>query len=104
MIEARNNADSLAYQTEKTLKDRGDKVPAAEKASIESKISDLRSAAQGEDPDRIKKATEDLQNIWHALSQQLYSQGQPQPGGGPSAPPPPSGDNDGDVIEGEVHE
>ena len=105
LIEARNNADSLAYQTEKTLKDLGDKVPAAEKASIESKISELRTAAQGEDAERIKKATEELQNIWHALSQQLYSQGQPQPGGGPSAPPPPGPEgSDGDVIEGEVHE
>jgi molecular chaperone DnaK len=109
LIEARNSADSLAYQTEKTLNDLGDKVPAAERASIESKISDLRSAAQGEDSDRIKKATEELQNIWHALSQQLYSQGEPQPTGGPSAPPPPDkgegeGEGEGDVIEGEVKE
>ena len=108
LIEARNNADSLAYQTEKTLKELGDKVPAAERASIDGKIGELRSAAQGEDADAIKRATEELQNIWHALSQQLYSQGEPQPSGGPSTPPPDSGDGqgegDGDVIEGEVKE
>jgi molecular chaperone DnaK len=105
LIDARNTADSLAYQTEKTLKDLGDKVPEAERASIESKISELRAASQGEDSGAIRKATEELQNIWHALSQQLYSQGEPQPGGGPAAPPPPdSGESDGDVIEGEVKE
>ena len=101
LIEAKNTADNLAYQTEKTLKDLGDKVSADEKAKIESKISDVRAAAQTEDVDRIKKVTEDLQNAFYALSQQLYSQGQPQPeaAGGPSTPPPSS---DGDVIDGEV--
>jgi molecular chaperone DnaK len=105
LIDARNTADSLAYQTEKTLKELGDKVPEAERASIESKITELRAAAQGEDSGAITKATEELQNIWHALSQQLYSQGEPQPDGGPAAPPPPdSGESDGEVIEGEVKE
>jgi molecular chaperone DnaK len=107
LIEARNTADSLTYQTEKTLKDLGDKVPSAEQASIEAKISELRTAAQGEDAEHIKKATEELQNIWHALSQQLYSQGEPQPDSGPSTPPPSGsgeGDGEGDVIEGEVKE
>ena len=103
IIEAKNSADNLAYQTEKTLKDLGDKVSADERAKIESKVSDVRAAAQTEDVERIKKVTEDLQNAFYALSQQLYSQGQPepQPAGGPSTPPP-SGDNDGDVIDGEV--
>ena len=103
IIEAKNSADNLAYQTEKTLKDLGDKVSSDERAKIESKVSDVRAAAQTEDVERIKKVTEDLQNAFYALSQQLYSQGQPepQPAGGPSTPPP-SGDNDGDVIEGEV--
>jgi len=105
LIDARNAADSLAYQTEKTLKDLGDKVPEAERATIDTKITELRAAAEGEDADRIKTATDELQNIWHALSQQLYSQGEPQPGGGPATPPPPeTGDTDGDVIEGEVKE
>jgi len=105
LIDARNAADSLAYQTEKTLKDLGDKVPEAERATIDTKITELRAAAEGEDADRIKTATDELQNIWHALSQQLYSQGEPQPGGGPASPPPPeTGDTDGDVIEGEVKE
>ncbi len=107
LIEARNNADNLAYQLEKTLRELGDKVPSAERGSIESKINDLKQAAQSDDVNRIKKATEEAQNAFHALSQQLYAQGQPQPEGqgqaqssGPSSKPP----TDGDVIEGEVKE
>ncbi len=102
IIEVRNTADNLAYQTEKALKDLGDKVSASEKSSIEGKISELRATAQTEDVEKIKKLTEDLQNAFYALSQQLYAQGQPQPGqpgAGPSTPPPPGGD---DVVDGEV--
>jgi molecular chaperone DnaK len=107
MIEVRNTADSFVYQTEKALRDLGDKVPANDRTNIESKIADLKSAVQTEDVDRIKKATEEVQNAFHALSQMLYGQGQqPQPEGGPSTPPPPpagEGGN-GDVIDGEVRD
>jgi molecular chaperone DnaK len=109
LIDARNTADSLSYQLEKTLRELGDKVAANERSNIEAKINDLKQAAQGEDINRIKKATDDAQNAFHALSQQLYAQGQPQaegagPGGpGPSGPSQPRGD-EGDVVEGEVKE
>ena len=100
-IDAKNNADSLIYQTEKALRDLGDKVPSAERGAIESKVNDLKSATQSEDLGRIQKASESLQQAFYALSQQLYSQGQAQPAsGGPSTPPP----SDGDVIDGEVKE
>ena len=102
LIDAKNTADSLVYQTEKALRDLGDKVPAAERSTIESKISDLKSAAQSDDINRIRQTSESVQQAFHALSQQLYAQGQPQPEtpGGPSAP-----NNGGDdVIEGEVKE
>jgi molecular chaperone DnaK len=102
LIDAKNTADSLVYQTEKALRDLGDKVPSAERGEIETKINDLKSAAQGDDISRIKQASEKVEQAFHALSQQLYAQGQPQPeaGGGPSTPPP----TDGDVIDGEVKE
>jgi molecular chaperone DnaK len=102
LIDAKNTADSLVYQTEKALRDLGDKVPSAERGEIETKINDLKSAAQSDDINRIQKSTESLQQAFHALSQQLYAQGQPQPEtpGGPSTPPP----SDGDVIDGEVKE
>ena len=100
VIEVKNNADNLGYQIEKSLRELGDKVPAAERTSIEAKVSELKQTALGDDVDKIKKLTEELQNTFHALSQQMYAQGQPQPQpeGGPSAP------QDGDVIDGEVKE
>ena len=105
MIEVKNNADNLVYQTEKALRELGDKVPSAERGSIETQINDLKQAAQSDDVANIKKHTETLQNAFHALSQQLYSQGDPQAqgqaqpqGGGKSAP------QDGDAIDGEVKE
>ena len=102
LIDARNTADSLVYQTEKALRDLGDKVPSAERSTIEDKINNLKQAAQTEDINRIKQASEEVQQAFHALSQQLYAQGQPQPEapGGPSTPP----QNGDDVIEGEVRE
>jgi molecular chaperone DnaK len=102
LIDVKNTADNLVYQTEKALRDLGDKVPSAERGEIETKISDLKSAAQGDDISRIQSTTESVQQAFHALSQQLYAQGQPQPEaqGGPSTPP----SGDGDVIDGEVKE
>ena len=104
LIDAKNTADSLVYQTEKALSDLGNKVPSAERGEIENKINDLKTAAQGDDVGRIQQASEAVQQTFHALSQQLYAQGQPQPeaAGGPSTPP--SGSSDDDVIEGEVKE
>jgi molecular chaperone DnaK len=104
LIDAKNTADSLVYQTEKALRDLGDKVQSADAQNIQGKIDELKSAAQGDDLNRIKQASEQVEQAFHALSQQLYAQGgqgQPQPEtpGGPS--PRPDGD---DVIEGEVKE
>jgi molecular chaperone DnaK len=102
LIDAKNTGDGLVYQTEKALRDLGDKVPSAERGPIEGKINDLKSALQSDDINRIKRTSEEVQQAFHALSQQLYSQGQPQPEGGPSTPPRNNGGDD--VIEGEVKE
>jgi molecular chaperone DnaK len=115
VIDARNTADNLVYQTEKALRDLGEKVSSEERGKIEGKINDLKQAAQGDDLAKIKKASDELQNVFYALSQQLYAQGQKppeggaqgfdgaQPGGpGPQPPPPPGGSDDGDVIDGEA--
>lgn len=106
LVEMRNTADQLVYQTEKALRELGDKVPAADRTNIEAKVNDLKQAAQGEDAEKIKKLSEEVQQAFHALSQQLYAQGQTPPesgpqASGPSTPPPPG---DGDVIDGEVRE
>jgi molecular chaperone DnaK len=99
LIDARNSADSLAYQTEKAW--GGQPVPEAERASIESKISELRRFPRGDGP---SEATEELQNIWHALSQQLCSQESRNQAVVQPPRRPESGESDGDVIEGEVKE
>ena len=109
LIEARNTADGLAYQTEKTLNELGDKVPAAERQNIEAKITTLREAAQGDDINNIKSLSDDLQNALHALSQQLYAQSeQPtsdfNPGGNGHGPETPMPEDDGEVVEGEFRE
>ena len=101
VIDARNTADTLVYQTEKALRELGDKVSGSDAQDIQGKIDELKSAAQGDDVNRIKQASEKVEQAFHALSQQLYAQGQPQPEaqGGPSNP---GRNDDGDVIEGEV--
>lgn len=109
LIEARNTADGIAYQTEKTLNELGDKVPAAEHQNIEAKITALREAAQGDDINNIKSLSDDLQNALHALSQQLYAQSeQPtsdfNPGGNGHGPETPMPEDDGEVVEGEFRE
>jgi len=106
-IDARNTADNLVYQTEKALRELGDKVPASERSNIETKITDLKQVMQSDDVDKIKKLNDELQNAFHALSQQLYSQDQAQPGSDPQASDPgtpPADDADGDVIDGEVRD
>ena len=114
MIDARNTADNLVYQTEKAIRDLGEKVSADERTKIEAKVNDLKQVAQGDDLTKIKKATDELQNMFYALSQQVYAQEQKPPEGGsqaggfdgtqPKGPqtPPPGGDDD--VIDGEVRE
>jgi molecular chaperone DnaK len=104
LIEARNNADSLAYQTEKTLNDLGDKVPANERENIQAKIEELRRTMEGESTETIRKETEELQNAFHALSQQVYAQTQTPPGTNGSAASAPEDEDEGEVVEGEFRE
>ncbi len=86
LIEARNQADSLIYGTEKSLKDLGDKVDSALKNDIDAKMAELRSVMEKDDINAIKQATEALAKASHALAEQLYKQAQSnqqaqQPGG-----------------------
>ena len=72
-IEVRNNADSLVYNTEKTLKDLGDKVSAEEKAKVEAEIANVKKALEGTDTEAIKSATEKLTQEFYAISERLYA-------------------------------
>ena len=99
VIEARNSADNLIYQTEKAMRDLGDKISSGERGDVEAKINDLKSALTSDDAGRIQKSSEELQKVFYAVSEKLYGQqGQAQPGDGPATPP----SGDGDVIDGEV--
>ncbi len=85
LVEARNNADSLIYSTEKALKDLGDKVDESKQEEVKSAVETLRTAANGDDKAAIDAASEKLTGFMHELSTKLYEQAQAQPGG--DAPP-----------------
>ncbi len=72
LIDARNQADAIAYQAEKTIADGRDRLPADDVSRVESAIADLRRVAQGEDLSAIKKATDDVQRAAHAMAETLY--------------------------------
>lgn len=78
LADARNDADNLIYSTEKMLKDLGDKVDGSKKSEIEAAIGRLREAAQKDDIQEIKNASENLTKYLHELSAQLYQQQAPQ--------------------------
>jgi molecular chaperone DnaK len=106
LVDARNTADNIAYQTEKMLSELGNKVPAGERDNIQGKINTLRETLKGSDTAHIRQQTEDLQAALHALSQQLYAQQPPGNGSGGSeqgqggqAP-----SDEGEVVEGEFRE
>jgi molecular chaperone DnaK len=76
-IEAKNIADNLIYQSEKTLKDAGDKVSAEAKKEVEDKISELKKVKDGDNMEEIKKKTEELSAAIQKIGAQMYQQAQP---------------------------
>ncbi len=82
LIEARNQADSLVYMTEKSLKEHGDKVDSSVKSAIEAAVSKTKSAMEGSDTDAIKSAMEELQTASHKLAEAMYQQAAAGAGGG----------------------
>ena len=84
-IEIKNNADTLAYQCEKQLKDLGDKVPEDKKKSVEEAIVKVRAAIEANDTDAMKKTYEDLQNKFQEISADLYKQAAASAGPAPGA-------------------
>ena len=101
VIEAKNAADSLVYQSEKLLKDLGDKATPEEKGSVEARVQDVKKAIAGNDPENIKKATEALNAEVQKLSVRLYQQSGAQSGasGNPGAGAGSAG-NGGDKKDG----
>jgi molecular chaperone DnaK len=104
LIEVRNHADNTAYAAEKALREFGDKVPADVKSDIEARVAEVRSAAQGDDIEKIKSVTDALGQAIQKIGASVYEQGpaagaSEAPGGGTS-----SGDAGPEVVEGEVKE
>ena len=112
-IEIRNNADNLAYQSEKQLRELGDKIPAEQKSDIEAKIAAVREALKGNDTEAIKTAYTELQNKFQSVSEDLYKQAAAGAGAagaaGAGAGPEPQGQpqeggakkDQGDVVDAE---
>jgi len=109
-VELKNQADTLAYATEKSLKEYGDKVSAAERAQVEEKLKALKEALKGSDTSNIKQAMEELTRASHKIAEEVYraasakggaqSTGSPEDGGSQ----PKSSENEkkkDDVIDAE---
>jgi molecular chaperone DnaK len=101
LIEAKNQGDNLIYSTEKSLKEFGDKIDAAEKTKIEEGIAALKKALEGSDAEEIKKASESLMQASHKLAEAVYAKAQPgaeQAAGEPQAQEPEAGAAKGEKV------
>ena len=102
LIEARNNADNTAYAAEKALREFGDKVPAEIKSEIDTKVAEVKKAAESDDVAAIKAATESLGQSIQKIGASVYEQNPAAGGAEPGSNPNP---NDGpEVVDGEVKE
>jgi len=118
LIQARNTADQMIYQTEKTLGELDGQVPEADRATIQQTIEDLKRVKDGDDAARIQQLTEQLQQASYAIGQQMYAQqaaaqqaagqqagAQQAPGQGGGFDPAQAGGDDGDeFVDGEFRE
>jgi molecular chaperone DnaK len=116
LIDVRNQADSVIYSVEKTLKDYGEKISFEERSEISKKVEDLKKLKDGNDVAGIKQAIDDLQQSVYKLSEAVYKEaagaqqqgqqgpGQPPPQGEPEAGPSEAGepgDTDYRVVDDE---
>lgn len=102
-IESKNQAESLIYQTEKQLKEFGDKVSASDKTKVEGLMTDLKEAVSKDNYDQIKSLTEELKQAVYSLSSAMYQQGAPE-AGTPDDGGRDSASGDGDVIDADFTE
>ena len=106
-IEVKNRADSMVYQTEKQLKDLGDKVPADVKQPVQEKIDQLKKHIQANDTEAMKSTMQQLEELLMKIGQSVYqqqggAQGAPGAGAGPQPGAQPGQAKDGDVVDAEV--
>jgi len=122
IVDLRNRADGLIYQTEKTLKEHGDKVPAAERGNIESAVNQLKEAVKTDDKQAIERSLDNLATASQTIGRIMYEEaakqagaagGQPGAAGAAPGPEQPAGTagaspggaaKDEDVIDAEFEE
>lgn len=109
LVEAKNNADSLIYHTEKTLKEMGDKVDEATKQTVEEQMQRLRTAMEGDDAEAIKQASEELMQASHKVAEAMYQQATQDTGAEAAQEHPGEAaaggaDSDEEVVEAEFEE
>ncbi len=108
IVDVRNQADSLAYQVEKTLRDLGEKVDGSTRADLEAKINDVRDAIKTDDVNRMRRTMETLQQASMKLGESMYGQQSGGPAGtarnGDGTGTAASGKTEEDVVEGEFRE
>ncbi len=99
-VETRNQADQMVYQSEKTLSEMGDKIPADDKSKVQGALDKLKETLKGTDTAAIKADTEALQQAFYAVSEKLYQQANPQ--GAAGGPQP--GSDAGASQEGQYYD
>ena len=107
LIDLKNQADNFVYQTEKTLKENGDKIDSASKENIEKAVEELKAVKDGDDAEAIKAKMEALQQASHKLAEAMYQQSQSGAGAqsGPEAASEPKNDKkDDDVVDADFEE
>ena len=107
LADARNMAESLAYQTERTLKENRDKLDEADASTIEGRVMELKQALEGDDVDEIRSKTDALQEASHKLAEAVYAQASAAQaaGGGNGASEEPSDDEvieDAEIVDEEA--
>ena len=103
-VEIRNNAESLVYQSEKTLGELGDKIDQADKDAVTTEIEKVKEALKGTDSDAIKAASEALSQKFYSISEKLYSQANPQGAPGQEAPNGGQQNSNDNVYEADYRE
>jgi molecular chaperone DnaK len=108
LIDARNKADAMVYQIEKTLREMGNQISTSDRGRIDQIMEDLKEAKEGNDADRINQLIDQLQQASYAIGQQMYAQQQgaaagAQPGSAPGSNGRERGGQE-EVVEGEFEE
>ena len=105
LVEARNHADNLVYQTEKMLRENAEKIDSESKQQIDTKLADLRSKVTGEDVEGIQKLIQEVEELIQKVGASMYQQpGAEQGQAGPQSEPDQGGDSQSgndDVVDGE---